>query len=407
MPANYASGERIIPPLRREYIQFIHGIDRVIIVRETWFSRNFCREILPKNCFVERNANDVRNYVNTHYPFITQLHKGEFETYLKNEITNHIGKLVIINIPVPSETPNNYGTGSGTSEDLQKLENKSQNIETMTKIDRVVLLLTLTFKKMGKNILDSFSMSDLYIIAAILVVWAASQFFGVGEVIDAALLAWLWWQIGWDSWYFIKTIISAVATAISANSIQQIDDAATELAPAAAALGLDAVLGFILHKFGKGSSVEKAAKTEIKTEEDLVKHDFEIKPKLPKEITTVNQDYLKEMAQNGVKFSPDDILRVEKLSDGRIVFLEKGNSSAGLQHIIERHGADFSKIGVSEEKIPDVIMDAIKGNPVGYQGKGVGRPIYETIIGGQRQCIAITTGSNGFIVGANPAGSIK
>ncbi|OCA56103.1 DUF637 domain-containing protein [Photorhabdus namnaonensis] len=42
---------------------------------------------------------------------------------------------------------------------------------------------------------------------------------------------------------------------------------------------------------------------------------------------------------------------------GDIVFLEKGNSSAGFQHIVERHVNDFSKIGVSESQISNIIMD--------------------------------------------------
>ena len=123
---------------------------------------------------------------------------------------------------------------------------------------------------------------------------------------------------------------------------------------------------------------------------------------------TVNQQYLTEMSNNGVKFSPENVLRVEKLPNGKIVFLEKGNLSAGLQHIIKEHADDFAKIGVSESQIPDVVMDAVsKGKIIGYQGKGTGRPIYEVLINGQKQRIAVTTGNNGFIVGANPAGSVK
>ena len=88
---------------------------------------------------------------------------------------------------------------------------------------------------------------------------------------------------------------------------------------------------------------------------------------------TINQQYLEEMSKNGVKFSPENILKVEKLADGKIVFLETGNSSAGLQHIVERHASDFAKIGVSESQIPNVVIDAVsKGKIIGYQGKGTG-----------------------------------
>ena len=48
-------------------------------------------------------------------------------------------------------------------------------------------------------------------------------------------------------------------------------------------------------------------------------------------------------------------------------------------------------------------MTAVKhGSIVGYQGRGFGRPIYEFKYEGITRRIAITIGSNGYIVGANP-----
>ena len=78
------------------------------------------------------------------------------------------------------------------------------------------------------------------------------------------------------------------------------------------------------------------------------------------------------------------------------------------QHSVDAHGEDFANIGVSQVKIPDVVMQAAtQGKLVGYQGAGTSRPIYEITINGQTQRIAVTTGNNGFIVGANPAGGVK
>lgn len=48
-----------------------------------------------------------------------------------------------------------------------------------------------------------------------------------------------------------------------------------------------------------------------------------------------------------------------------------------------------------------------EGKLVNYQGTGTGRPVFELTINGKRQRIAITVGDNGFIVGANPKGSVK
>ncbi|CAN5696869.1 hypothetical protein BH11PSE12_BH11PSE12_34580 [soil metagenome] len=111
---------------------------------------------------------------------------------------------------------------------------------------------------------------------------------------------------------------------------------------------------------------------------------------------------------NGIKFTPENILATGKNSSGQVVFLESGNTKAGLQHIIDAHADDFANIGVKQAQIPDVVMQAAtQGKLVGYQGAGTGRTIYEVTINGQTQRISVTTSNNGFIVGANPAGGVK
>jgi filamentous hemagglutinin len=123
---------------------------------------------------------------------------------------------------------------------------------------------------------------------------------------------------------------------------------------------------------------------------------------------TLNTSLLDELTANGVKFTPENVVATTRSSNGKVVFLETGNSKAGLQHIIEEHGSQFAQMGVSEAQIPSVVMKAVfEGKLVGYQGSGAGRPIYELTINGQQQRIAVTVGDNGFVVGANPRGSIK
>jgi filamentous hemagglutinin len=115
---------------------------------------------------------------------------------------------------------------------------------------------------------------------------------------------------------------------------------------------------------------------------------------------------LKEMTSQGIKYTPENIVQVTKTANGKIVFLETGNSKAGLQHVTGEHAKDFANIGVSEAQIPSVVMKAVaEGKVVGYQGTG--RPIYETVINGEVHRIAVTVSSNGFMVGANPAGRVK
>ena len=123
---------------------------------------------------------------------------------------------------------------------------------------------------------------------------------------------------------------------------------------------------------------------------------------------TVSQADLNALIANGVNFTPGNVMATGKTPSGQTVFLETGNSNAGFQHIVEAHAAEFASMGVSLLQIPDVVMRAVtQGTIVGYQGSGTGRPIYRVIVNGQPQLIAITIGSNGFIVGANPRGSVK
>lgn len=115
---------------------------------------------------------------------------------------------------------------------------------------------------------------------------------------------------------------------------------------------------------------------------------------------------LEALSKSGVKYNPDDVIAVTKTVDGKLVWLENGNSKAGLEHIMN-HADDFSNKGIPKEQIKDLVMEGLnKGEIVGYQGRGQGRPIYEVIFNGEKHRVAITVGNNGFIVGANPS-SIK
>ena len=115
---------------------------------------------------------------------------------------------------------------------------------------------------------------------------------------------------------------------------------------------------------------------------------------------------INELRAKGVRHTSEDIVRIERLPDDRIVFLERGSETADLRHIMA-HADDFTNKGIAADDLPNFIMQNLReGNIVGYQGKGTGRPIYETSWGGETHRTAITTGSNGFIVGANPVSGL-
>lgn len=102
------------------------------------------------------------------------------------------------------------------------------------------------------------------------------------------------------------------------------------------------------------------------------------------------------------KHTSNEIISITKDPHGRIIWLEKGNSHSGFQHIVNNHLTDFERIGIGKDEIPNYVMTAVaNGMVVGTQG--LSRPIYEFIYNGVKCYVAVQIGSNGYIVGANPS----
>ncbi|WYU53122.1 hypothetical protein MHH67_06575 [Bacillus sp. FSL K6-0047] len=113
-------------------------------------------------------------------------------------------------------------------------------------------------------------------------------------------------------------------------------------------------------------------------------------------------ELLDELESSGIKYNPDEVMAITKTANGKLVWLEKGNSNAGFEHVM-RHADEFAVKGIKSNEIPDLLVEALtKGKVVGTQGRRNSRPIYEVVFNGQKQRVAITVGNNGFIVGANP-----
>jgi filamentous hemagglutinin len=95
-------------------------------------------------------------------------------------------------------------------------------------------------------------------------------------------------------------------------------------------------------------------------------------------------------------------LRIENAEPDWLVWLEEGNERAGLEHLlIDKRVADFARHGIGRDEIVDAVFDALaNGTPIGISGKD--RVVYALTYNGRPVRIAISVGSNGFIVGANP-----
>jgi filamentous hemagglutinin len=115
------------------------------------------------------------------------------------------------------------------------------------------------------------------------------------------------------------------------------------------------------------------------------------------------EELIGQLRASGVKHNPENILRITRLSEGKIVFLEIGNDISGWQHIRKDHANDFANRGIPEDMIIDAIMSAVtSGIIIGTQGTKRKRDVYEIEFNGVVQYISISVGENGYIVGANP-----
>ena len=72
--------------------------------------------------------------------------------------------------------------------------------------------------------------------------------------------------------------------------------------------------------------------------------------------SNLSKEILKEMNQEGIKYSKDKIVFAAKLENGNKIFLEKG----AVNHIIEHHSKDFEKaFGVKNSQIPSLLGETI------------------------------------------------
>jgi hypothetical protein len=104
-----------------------------------------------------------------------------------------------------------------------------------------------------------------------------------------------------------------------------------------------------------------------------------------------------ELAKSGVKYNVDDVIMVIKTPDGKLLWLENGNSKSGLNHITEGHAADFANKGVND--IPDFLNKTLQNKPVN-SGTGAVGPFADYEIGGSKYRVVF--GTNGYIVSFFP-----
>ncbi len=115
-----------------------------------------------------------------------------------------------------------------------------------------------------------------------------------------------------------------------------------------------------------------------------------------------DRELIAEVQRQGHKISPDRVVRIARARDRRVVWLEEGDERRGQGHILSAEKiAAFEGASIPKDRIVDLIFDGLtRGTRVGFSARD--RPVYEVEVEGRLCRVAITTGPNGYIVGAHP-----
>lgn len=118
------------------------------------------------------------------------------------------------------------------------------------------------------------------------------------------------------------------------------------------------------------------------------------------------RSFIEELRNRGEKFNEKNMEFITKDATGQIIWLEKGSSTAGLEHITQRHENDFKDaLGIDKSQIPNFLENIITHGEI-VSNRIVsrkGRQSFERKYKYNNKYYILTgIGSNGFVVSAYP-----
>ena len=127
-------------------------------------------------------------------------------------------------------------------------------------------------------------------------------------------------------------------------------------------------------------------------------------------LASEEEDLIQEAIAQGKKINPKKVIFIIRDPNGRIVWLEEGETEeevkdkskkpAGLKHILGRHALSFQDLGVERQDIPRFLKNLIqRGVIIRSRNGGV---VYRNPSGAEKTPIEIVIGDNGYIVTAFP-----
>jgi len=143
-------------------------------------------------------------------------------------------------------------------------ENRDEmNIGAMSTVDRLAEVLRRSKKNFGPNIgnaIDSLlSPTNLAIMAGVLVVWAGSHFFGVGEIVDVLLLVVGAFTIGWSITDVAGDLYDFANLTMNATCEADLERAAQAFSHAVVLAGITVIMAILLRKSVKEIQVARGA----------------------------------------------------------------------------------------------------------------------------------------------------
>lgn len=114
----------------------------------------------------------------------------------------------------------------------------------------------------------------------------------------------------------------------------------------------------------------------------------------------------RELANSGNKFNKNEVIFVTKDKSSQLLWLEKGNMSTGLEHIVYRHVNDFQKLHtISAKNIVCHTKEIITNGRIEYTKSVVrnGYNGFEKLYNYNGEYYLLTgIGGNGYIISAYP-----
>ena len=121
----------------------------------------------------------------------------------------------------------------------------------------------------------------------------------------------------------------------------------------------------------------------------------------------IDEALVAELEREKVKFNRNNMILITRDKTGQVVWLEEGNSGAGLKHMRERgHINQLAKaFGISQDKVESYLHEIISsGTIVKNKLKPIGNRMgYERVYYYEgNYCVITAIGTNGFIISAYP-----